>query len=268
LDALGESAQVIHFQNGEVFSGIKGSKILLDIGAADADYLFSKKFLKYIIVTEDIVDGIDEKKAFLKKFVLANGIPEDEFVLHSYEGCKKIHFAKLLEGFVRKHIPNVKVIVHLDRDQKEDSDRELQKFISDCQSQDILPFVTEYSEIENYFCQPKHMAEVYNLDIALCEEIYMEKIMTLEQFTKDKISNFLLRERSEMCKNSNNQLDVKLVNLHTNNIYNRSGDTLVPGKELLGKIRLHVQSELKLDPNIIGNESIALKSKRFELLLN
>ncbi|MBW4888323.1 ATP-binding protein [Mucilaginibacter sp. HMF5004] len=267
LDALGETAQVIHFQDGGVFSGIKGSKILLDIGAADADYLFSKKSLKYIIVTEDVVDGVEEKKAFLKKFVIANGLSEDEFVLHSYEGCKKVHFAKLLEGFVRKHIPNVKVIVHVDKDQKEELDRDLQKFTADCENQGILSFITEYSEIENYFCQPKHLSQIYNLPYADCEQIYHEKVSSLEQFTKDKIANFLLRERIELCKNSNNQMDIKIVNANTDKIYKETGTALTPGKELLGKIKLHMQTVLKLNPNLIVDQSSALTSETFQLLI-
>ncbi|MCT7653838.1 hypothetical protein MBH78_01480 [Oceanimonas sp. NS1] len=134
---------------------VKGSNILLDIGAADADYLFAKKNLKYVIVTEDKVDDISEKKAFIKKFIVANGLSEDEFVLHSYEGCTKVEFAKILQGFVRKQIPTAKVILHIDRDQKVEGDRELEKLKEDCQRRDILLFVTKFQEIESYFCTPK-----------------------------------------------------------------------------------------------------------------
>lgn len=267
LDALGDTAQVIHFQNGNVFSGIKGGKILLDIGAADTDYLFSKKALKYIIVTEDIVDGVNEKKAFLKKFILANGLSEDEFVLHSYEGCKKVHFAKLLEGFVRKHIPDVKVIVHLDRDQKEDGDRDVQKFLSDCQSQNIAAFITKYSEIENYFCQPRHIAAVYGLDLKQCENIYHEKLSSLEKVTRNKITNFLLRERQEMCQNENRSLDITIIESHVDKMYLEAGEILTPGKELLGKIKLHLQTELKLSPNDLLKESSALECPIFHSII-
>ena len=138
LESLEDKANVVHFQAGQAMSGIKGSNILLDIGAADADYLFSKKNLKYVIVTEDKVDNVSEKKSFLKNFLIANGLSENEFVLHSYEGCTKVDFAKILQGFVRKQIPGVKVIVHIDRDQKLDTDREVLKLIDDCEKRDLL----------------------------------------------------------------------------------------------------------------------------------
>jgi len=267
LDALEDKAQVIHFQNGKAYSGIKGSKILLDIGAADADYLFSKKDLQYILVTEDKVDNIDEKKEFLKKFVIANGLSEEQFVLHSYEGCKKVHFAKLLEGFVRKHIPHVKVILHFDRDQRVDDDRELQSLIADCARENILLFITEYSEIENYFCQPKHLMDVYGFSREDSEKIYSENLKALRQTTEDKIANFLLRERAELCRDKSNLLDIKKVNTLKDEYYRKYYEFLTPGKELLGRIKNELQSSFKKRPQDIMTITKGLESPFFKKLI-
>lgn len=76
--------------------------------------------IKYIIATEDKVENIKDKKQYLKKFLMTNGLNEDEFVIHSYESCTKAYFGTILEKFARKHIPNVKVILHIDRDQMTD----------------------------------------------------------------------------------------------------------------------------------------------------
>ena len=184
LEALEEKAKVVHFQNGLAYPDIKGSKILLDIGAADADYLFSKKNLKYVVVTEDKVDQVAEKKEFLKKFLIANGLNEDEFVLHSYEGCKKVDFAKILQGFVQKQIPTAKVIVHIDRDQKIDDDRELLKLRDDCKDRGLILFVTEFQEVESYFCQPSHVSKIYGVPIAVASEKYKDLFNELEEETK------------------------------------------------------------------------------------
>lgn len=156
LEVLENDAKVVHFQLGNALDDVKGSNILLDIGAADADYLFSKKNLKYVIVTEDKVDDVSEKKEFIKKFLIANGLSEDEFVLHSYEGCTKVEFAKILQGFVRKQIPTAKVILHVDRDQKVEGDRELEKLKEDCKKRDILLFVTKFQEIESLHIPAHH----------------------------------------------------------------------------------------------------------------
>lgn len=267
LDALEGRAQVVHFQEGKAYTDIRESKILLDIGAADADYLFSKRHLKYVIVTEDKVDNIEQKKEFLKKFILANGLTEDEFVLHSYEGCSKVHFAKLLEGFVRKHIPHAKVIVHIDRDQRVDADRDIIKLTEDCFNQDIKLFVTEFSEIENYFCQPNHINHIYKIDNQNCKEIYQKGISELESVTRNKIMNFLLNERIDLCKKDSKRTDVKILNAKCEEYYLTAGESLTPGKELIGIIKRILQTELKMNPLEITNVSPGLVSELFKSLL-
>lgn len=263
LEALEEKAKVIHFQRGNAYADIKGSQILLDIGAADADYLFAKQNLKYVIVTEDKVDDVSEKKDFLKKFLLANGLNEDEFVLHSYEGCKKVDFAKILQGFVRKQIPTVKVIVHIDRDQKIDDDRELLKLKEDCDTRDLLLFVTKYQEVESYFCQPEHISKIYGLSIEAAQEKYKQFVRELENETKRKIKNFILRERPELGRNRENHLDVAILDRIAEEWYGIYQNQMTPGKELLGKVKNYAQNELGDDPNKILQLSEALVSEDF-----
>ncbi|RBC03264.1 ATP-binding protein [Pseudomonas sp. MWU12-2115] len=268
LDALEDKANVVHFQNGNASSGVKGSKILLDIGAADADYLFAKKSLKYIIVTEDKVDDIDEKKQFLNKFAIANGLGEDEFVLHSYEGCSKVDFAKILQGFVRKQIPLVKVIVHIDRDQRVDSDREALSLKESCESKGLLFFMTRYQEIESYFCSPAHIKEVYSIDLEVAERKYKEFVAALEGETKRKLANFILRDRRELSLNKDGNQDIQLVNKTVDEWYEQFKVELTPGKELLGKVKKFAQEELRDDPNKLLRVTEALRCEIFMRLLH
>lgn len=264
LEALEDKAKVIHFQEGKAFNDIKGSQILLDIGAADADYLFAKKDLKYVIVTEDRVDNVAEKKEFLKKFLIANDLKEYEFVLHSYEGCKKVDFAKILQGFVRKQIPTAKVIVHIDRDQKIDDDRELLKLAEDCKSRDLMLFITKYQEVESYFCQPQHIHKVYGVSVEDATAKYESFIGELEVETKRKIKNFILRERPELIRNKDNQQDVAILDQKADEWYAGYKNELTLGKELLGKIKNYAQTELRQDPNKILEISDALVSEDFK----
>jgi hypothetical protein len=267
LDALEDKANVVHFQSGSAFPDVKGSKILLDIGAADADYLFSKKELRYVIVTEDKVDDVIEKKEFLKKFLIANGLSEDEFVLHSYEGCTKVDFAKILQGFVRKQIPGVKVIVHIDRDQKVDTDREVLRLRDDCQKRELLFFLTRFQEIESYFCTPMHIHKIYGVPLSTAEVKYQQFIAELEEETKRKLTNFILRERQELSFNKDGKQDIDRINKTVGDWYEQYKEELTPGKELLGKIKNYVQTELKEDPNKILRISDALISDEFKSLL-
>jgi AAA15 family ATPase/GTPase len=259
LEALEDKAKVFHFQQGTVIPDVKGSKVLLDIGAADADYLFSKKDLKYIIVTEDKVDNVTDKKDFIKKLIIANGLAEDNFVLHSYEGCSKVDFAKILKGFVSKQIPGIKLILHYDRDQRTDSDADIVKLKSHCEKMDIKLFLTEYSEIENYFCQPYHIMETYGLTIEESTEIYNNLIAELEVETKRKIANFIARERPKMSFNKDGKFDIATLQNNTDLMYAEHKEIVTPGKELLGKIKNYMQTQKGLDPNLILNHSSGLK---------
>jgi AAA15 family ATPase/GTPase len=266
LESLDEKAKVVHFQNGYALEDVKGSNILIDIGAADADYLFSKKELKYVIVTEDKVDNVKAKKEFLKKFLLANGLLESEFVLHSYEGCSKVDFAKILQGFVQKQIPAAKVILHIDRDQKVDADRDVIKLRDDCKKRDIIFFITKYQEIESYFCQPAHIKNIYGVPIEEASEKYNEFIDDLKEKTKRKLTNFILRDRRDLGINKDGQVDIVIVNKKVDAWYEEYGDQLTPGKELLGKVKNYAQS-LSGDPNKIIDLSNALVSAEFKALL-
>jgi predicted ATPase len=267
LDALESQANVVHFQNGNAFQNVKGSNILLDIGAADADYLFSKKELKYVIVTEDKVDNVESKKEFLKKFLVANDLQENEFVLHSYEGCTKVEFAKILQGFVRKQIPTAKVILHIDRDQKVDDDREVLKLKDDCEKKEIIFFMTHYQEIESYFCVPQHISAIYDIPLEEAQQKYESYIAELEDETRRKLSNFILRDRQELSRNREGRPDIELINNQVNDWYIRFGEQLTPGKELLAKIKNYAQVELRADPNKILEGSNALASEQFKALL-
>ncbi len=266
LESLENEAKVIHFQSGKALEDVKSSAILLDIGAADADYLFSKKKLKYVIVTEDKVDNVSDKKEFIKKFLIANGLPEDEFVLHSYEGCTKVEFAKILQSFVRKQIPTAKVILHIDRDQKVDGDRELEKLKEDCQIRDVLLFVTKFQEIESYFCTPHNIHKVYGIPLIQAKQEYDRIVASLEEETRRKLTNFVLRDRPELGKNKDGQFDIAIANKIVDDWYRQYGAELTPGKELLGAVKLYAQEKLKDDPMKIIGYSDGLMSEDFQAI--
>lgn len=269
LEALDSHANVVHFQEGTLYQGVKNSNILVDIGAADADYLFQRKNLKYVIATEDKVDDIEEKKEFLKKFLIANGLNDDEFVLHSYEGCKKVDSAKILESFVRKHIPAASVIIHIDRDQKKDSDREIIKLRQDCEARKILLFTTRFQEIESYFCTPEHISAIYGIPIETARQKYEELTDELREKAIEKIANFILNERPELClnKSKGSRKDIKAIQMRAREWYESNKYQFTPGKELLGKVKNYVQNELRDNPEKILNPSKGLRCPDFSALL-
>jgi AAA15 family ATPase/GTPase len=267
LDSLEGRANVAHFQDGVAYDKVRNSSILIDIGAADADHLFGKKTLKYVIATEDKVDSIEDKKEFLKKFLLANGMKEEEVVLHSYEGCKKVHFAKILEGFVAKHIPGARVILHIDRDQKTDDDPDFVKLRADCNRDGIALFITKFQEIESYFCLPEHINELYGIPVEEAQDQYNKMVDELKEETLRKLSNFILRERPKLSQNEKGQPDIDIINELVDSWYAKNKYEFTPGKELLGKTKRYLQDVKKFDPNIILSISDGLKCNEFSKTL-
>lgn len=264
LDALENRAKVSHFQDGVALSDVKNSSILIDIGAADAEYLFGNKRIKYVIATEDKVDNITEKKEFLKKFVIANGLHEEEIVFHSYEGCKNVHFAKILEGFVTKHIPGAKVILHIDRDQKADNDPDLIKLQENCRRDGIALFVTKFQEIESYFCTPGHISEIYNVPLPEATLQYEKLVNELETKTKEKLKDFILNERPLLGMNENKRFESKKVETQVNDWYQQYKYQFTLGKELLGKTKKFLQETLHKNPTEILQPSSHLKCDIFQ----
>jgi AAA15 family ATPase/GTPase len=262
-------AKTYHFIKGKPTLTENESSILLDIGALDADYLFAKPLLKYVVITEDKVDDIKEKKNYIKQFLLAHGLNENEFVLHSYNGCKNMHTAGVLQGLVQKHIPSAKVIAHFDRDQKWDNnDPDLQLLRSKASTHNIKVFVTEKSEIENYFCSPEHINHVFKIELEVAQNIYSELVESLKEVTKSKTKDFILNERIDKITDENNRIKSDELETMVDDAIEEHLDKICPGKELLSLIKQRIQKEYSIgDTSIIVQPSVGLRSAYFESLI-
>ena len=165
-----------------------------------------------------------------------------------------------------KHIPDIRVILHVDRDQKSDSDNDLVKLRKDCENNGIAFFVTKYQEIESYFCQPKHLNLVYEILIDEVKEKYKEWIDQLEDKTRKKLTNFILRDRPSLGRNSDGNIDIKIIEAQVDEWIVRDKEIFTPGKELLGKAKNYLQENGK-DPNIILSISEGLICPEFQRMI-
>jgi len=263
-------AKTYHFINGKPTITDDESSVLLDIGALDADYLFSKPHLKYAIITEDKVDDVKDKKNYLKFFLQAHGLNENEFVLHSYNGCKNMHTAGVLQGLIQKHIPTAQVIVHIDRDQKwDEQDPDFQIMKSKALTHNVKLFITDYSEIENYFCQPDHIESLYQIGIDEARKIYNESIQEHKTETERKVKDFILNERLSLITDERKRLNSTELDRLVNEATSYHLEKITPGKEILGKIRNKLQTEYGVHEliRIVTEPTNGIKSNNFEKLI-
>src|SRR5690606_35545042 len=100
------------------------------------------------------------------------------------------------------------------------------------------------------------------------EEIYSNSIAELKKETKDKIANFILRERPELAIGHSGRPDIKTIGQKVDDWYEAHLDQLTPGKELLGRIKNHIQTTLKFPPNQILQVSPALFRHAFQDLIH
>lgn len=266
LESLDGNAQVLHFNSGNATSSVENSKILQDIGAIDAEHLFANKKIKYIFCTEDKVDNIKEKKEFLKKIALASGYKENEFVLHSYESCTKVDFAKILKNFVEKQIPNIEIILHFDRDQRDDDDPAIIQLKYDCHKKGIKLFITKYSELENYYCQPAHLTAIYGIPIEQASDVYENAKEQVKTKSKNKIKDYAINHRHDISR-KNGLFKTAEIDEYADRQLEQFYDTRAPGKELLGAIKNTMQNDKKLDPEMALQQSDALFDEQLASIL-
>lgn len=86
----------------------------------------------------------------------ASGFNIDETNIISYEGCSKIGSANLFSIFVKEKMPDVKIIVHRDRDYLTDEEIEMQR--NSFRRIDVHLFITKGTDIESHFLNVKHLA--------------------------------------------------------------------------------------------------------------
>jgi ABC-type proline/glycine betaine transport system ATPase subunit len=171
LDALRGRSKVVWMAQGSTVSNSQASitERLLDLGALDTVDYFADAETKCVVITEDA--EIEPIKALL----LSCGFIESDTRIKSYDGCTKVDAATVLGQFIETNTANVEVVVHRDRDYLLDSAvQEFETQISNC---DLVPFVTEFSDIEAHFVNAAHLCELNpKLTVEQAEQIIRDVV--------------------------------------------------------------------------------------------
>lgn len=197
LSAIDKNTSQIYWaHNGKVEVVEDSYKVLMDIGALDAEYLFGNQRSKVFLLTEDEVEDIKANKEYLKTLAISNGFNIDETVLFSYHGCSNLYTAKVLKQFIRKHIPSAEVIIHRDRDFFTDED--IEKMKDDANRKGINLFFTTGNDIESHFVQIDHLCELFStLTRESLLSIIDEAIEEAKEESEQKICDFLINNKRE-----------------------------------------------------------------------
>lgn len=159
VDALYDESNLIWMKEGEVYQqgdDVGRIPLLMDLGALDSFEKIREGEAQWVILTEDasleLVDAIIE----------ASGFDEDEVVVYSYKTSSNIQAALALSDFIREIAPETKVIIHRDRDFM--TDQEVGWISHQINGANAIPFITEGSDIEDYFIDSGHLAELLEVE--------------------------------------------------------------------------------------------------------
>lgn len=106
---------------------------------------------KCIVLTEDSATG-----NLMGILLESSGFKMQETNIISYEGCSKISSANLFSIFVKEKMPNVKILVHRDRDYLTDAEIDAQR--ETFSRIGVYFFVTKGTDMESYFLNYQHIS--------------------------------------------------------------------------------------------------------------
>lgn len=154
LDALRGSSEVVWMANGGIASGTDATLTarLLDLGALDTVDFFADRETKCVVITED------SDTAPLDALLNSSGFVEEDTRVASYSGCSRVDAATVLGQFIESNTNNVSVLVHRDRDFMDHAQaKDYTQCIERC---GLRAFVTAGTDVEWYFLNPDHLAEL------------------------------------------------------------------------------------------------------------
>lgn len=198
LDSLKDRAKVVWISGGKKvdYDVVSTPAMLMELGALDSVDYFANGHLTCLFATED-----SKKESLLALNVLleANGFPIKEVDVRPYSGCSKLDSAKVLRSFLRDKAPNVKFILHRDRDYMEAD--EAKKIENGLKAIDAYPFITECSDVESYFLNAAHIAE---LNPKITVQRAQELIDAATSATSEKSIKVLINIRTEAAIRNRN----------------------------------------------------------------
>ncbi|WP_291983879.1 AAA family ATPase [Candidatus Accumulibacter sp. ACC005] len=248
LDSLRDRANIVWLNSGKRvdYDAVTTPAMLLELGALDSVDYFADGQLKCLFATEDSkAESIHALHALLQ----ANGFPLKEVEVRPYSGCSKLDAAKVLRNFLRDKAPNVRFVLHRDRDYMDAGAAE--KFEQGLRVIDAHPFITAHSDVEGYFLNATHIAE---LNPTITQELAQQLIDQAIETTKGKSVEALINIRTETAIRNRNggpphNAGELAAKAYTD--YESGPAKWCRGKRVLGELRSLLNQELQWHPTIL-----------------
>lgn len=231
IDALKTSAKFFRVTHGSVSEDFDEYSALLDLGAIDdIDRLKSGQY-QWIVLSEDT--KIESQKA-LKMVLEASGLGQNAYKLYPYAGTGHLDAAKLTAEFICDLNPIIKVLIHIDRDGRNESDvqEDTDKFSNS--NGRVQAFITQFNDIESYFCQTEHVKAVLTQNGIDYLETDIIDIMNnaVASLREDSLEKMI----TNRCKRIRAHNDQGHIAIQATRDYDHNPNAYVYGKKLRGII--------------------------------
>lgn len=172
VDALYGDANFIWLKDGKVFEqgeSIRRLSLLMDIGALDSFEKLREGEINCVVLSED------RSPVMMRTLLTAVGFDTNEVLIYSYKSSSNLNAAGALAEFIHEIAPETDIIIHTDNDFF--TTEEIINLSARINEFGGYPFITEGSDIESYFTNPRHLSEL--LDVGVDEiEVWLAELAT------------------------------------------------------------------------------------------
>lgn len=245
LDALRSQSNVVWLNQGMVVPNATATMTarLLELGALDSVDFFADGQTKCVVLTED------SETEPLRALLLSNGFVDEDTRVASYAGCSKIEAATVLGQFIEAHAQRVTVIIHRDRDYM--TDDEVASYNEAVERCGLQPFVTDKNDIEAYFVNAEHLAELNaGVSVEEVDGIINEVIRETQNFSLEAITNLRVEAAYRARSRTGSPPNVGQIANQTADEYDANPRDMARGKIVIGRVSAGIQRIIGANPRV------------------
>lgn len=272
IDEARDIASFFWMQNGTLSKKIISDEdglqkdliqILLDIGAMDVCDLTNPS-IEWVICTED---ANVNRESYLKNILISSGYDLGKCKIIPYLGCGKVDSVLFLQEFLKSYMPDLKVIVHRDRDYL--NDKEVEDFKNSFKRKGINVWITPGTDVESLFLSPEHIAAIYH-DFSeqevnnLINAVFNDPIV--QKTSCERLSKHLLELDNKASDNPRHAGNPMEIAEETKKLYFANPRRYVYGKKALGILKNKLQMAKKKN-SLIVSPSVALYQEELHQIM-
>lgn len=194
---------------------------------------------KYVILTED------QNFEHVQKYFQAQGFDDALTEYQSYFGADQIQAAILLAKYLKNKRPDVKIVIHRDRDYHEN--QKIEQIKSKVEQHGFIFYVTKGVDLEGEYICPYHINSLYpQISIDKAKQLIIDATKESESDSIDRLVDQHFKANKIEKGDYSKQFKLLQKKYHDNTERYRYG------KKVLGVLKSLIQQEIKGNPNLFS----------------